>query len=169
MRRPSPLPGVPTRCGEAAGVRDCGAGRPRQGSQWDGVVAGALGAAAHQEAASQDFSAEGFAAALQRDLSLLAPPSVRTAHVGPQAPALRTQWQDVTRADDGREGAAFKQAGSGRRDDGDDTDSGASQQPQSEFYVQFFMVSSGPFCRPSHVVRVPSGSELPREPVCRAE
>lgn len=64
MRRPAPLPGVPARSGEAADYCDRSPRHPRQGSQRDGLLAGAHGAASLQEATAEDIGAEGFAAAL---------------------------------------------------------------------------------------------------------
>lgn len=135
MWRPGSVSGVPARHGEADGHRGRGAGHPRQGSQRDGLLAGAHGPASLQETATEDGGAERLAAALQRDVSLLAPGSVRAAHVGRQVQAVRARREDVPRANDGREGAAFRWARPGRREDGDDSGSGAAQQPQGDFVV----------------------------------
>lgn len=127
MWRPGSFSGVPSRHGEAAGLCGRGPWHSRQGAQRDGLLAGAHGPASLQEATPQDFGAERFAAALQRDLSLLAPRAVRPADVGHQVSTVRSRRQDVTWAHDGREGAAFRRDGRRRRDDGDDAGSGASQ------------------------------------------
>lgn len=96
MWGPAPLAGVPPQRGEAGGDHHRSTGRPRQGPQWDGHLAGAHGAAALQEAAKKDVGAERLAAPLQRDLPLLETPSLGTGQDGHQVPAVRAGRKGFT-------------------------------------------------------------------------